>query len=173
VLAIAGAGYAVVVSKSPETVDRLGALFDPGDDPSFQIRQERWSRAWDEVTEEPLGHGLGTTGAVAGRDGNFPVGPIPLDSSYLKVGIEQGLPVMIFYCFALLALALSLAYRATTTADPWHAALAMGATGTLAAMLVLFYGSLYSELPAVVIPGWIIVGLGAAAFTTRPMSRAR
>jgi hypothetical protein len=173
-LVIGGVGYAATVASSPETIERFEGLFDPGDDRNFQVRQERWSAAWDEMAEEPLGHGLGTTGAVAGRGDSTPVGPNPLDSSYLKVGIEQGPAVMFFYAGALLVLLLGLIYRAATTRDRWHSSLAMAAAGTLTAMLVLFFGSLYSEVPSVVIPGWTIVGLGAAAFTTyRTRSRSR
>jgi O-Antigen ligase len=169
VLAVGTVGYVTTVASSPETIERFEGLLDPGDDRNFQVRQERWEAAWDEILEEPLGHGLGTTGAVAQRGDVLPVGPSVLDSSYLKVGIEQGLAVMIFYAASMLILMLSLAYRAITTPQPWHASLAIGAVGTLTAMTVLFYGSLYAELPAVVVPGWVIVGLGAAAFTTYPV----
>jgi O-Antigen ligase len=168
VLAVGTVGYVTTVANSPATIERFEGLLDPGDDPNFQVRQERWEAAWDEIRAEPLGHGLGTTGAVAQRSDVLPVGPPILDSSYLKVGIEQGLAVMIFYAASMLILMLTLGYRAITTPHPWHASLAMGAAGTLAAMMVLFYASLYAELPAVVVPGWVIVGLGAAAFTTYP-----
>ena len=170
VLLVSVGGYLVTVASDPQSVERFEALLSPGDDYAFEIRQERWDAAWDEVVEEPFGHGLGTAGAAALRnDAALPVGPTPLDSSYLKVGIEQGLPMMIFYIAALLVFLAGLVYKTLTTPDRWKASLGMAACGTLAALLVLFYGSLYSELPSVVAAGWLIAGMAAAGFTTVPL----
>lgn len=174
VLLIGGVGgYLVVIAGSAERVERFEGLFSPGDDFAFEIRQQRWDAAWDEVVDEPFGHGLGTTGAAALRNADvLPVGPTPLDSSYLKVGIEQGVTLMVFYVASLLLLLAGLVYKSLTTPDRWKASLGMAACGTLASLIVLFYGSLYSELPSVVVVAWLIVGMAAAGFTTLPSRRS-
>lgn len=166
-------GYMITVAGSAESVERFEGLFSPGDDFAFEIRQQRWDAAWDEVVDEPFGYGLGTTGAAALRSGGdiLPVGPTPLDSSYLKVGIEQGLAMMVFYIASLLLLLAGLVYKSLTTPDRWKASLGMAACGTVASLIVLFYGSLYAELPSVVTVGWLIVGMAAAGFTTLPLRR--
>lgn len=170
-LLVAGVGgYLVTVASSPESSARFEGLLDPGDDPGFEIRQQRWDAAWDEVIDEPLGHGLGTTGAAAFRRSDvLPVGPNPLDSSYLKVGIEQGPIVMVLFVLILLVALAGLAFRTISTDSQLRATLGIAAGGTLTSMIVLFYGSLYSELPSVVVAGWLIVGLGTTALSVFPV----
>lgn len=152
--------------SSNESTSSLQALLHPNSDPNYQIRKQRWDAAWKDVTDEPFGHGLGTTGTIASQHGLLPIGPTPLDSSYLKVGIEQGLVLMILFIAVLVLLVLSLCRYAVVALERQQATFAIGAAGTLAAMMVLFYGSLYASQPSVVVTGWLIVGLGAAGFTT-------
>lgn len=162
---VGGGGYLVVVADSPDTQERFAGLLDPGSDPNFQVRQDRWEAAWEDVTNEPFGHGLGRTGSVAARDDLLVVGPPNLDSSYLKIGIEQGLVVMLLYVAGALALLLGLIVRSVRTRNPAAAAMGIGAAGTLTALIVLYYGSNYIESPSVGTPAWIVIGLGIANFT--------
>jgi hypothetical protein len=162
--AAVGGAYLITVEGDPEAERRIEGIFNPSDDTNFQIRQSRWTLALDDIAAEPLGHGLGTAGAVGLRSERLPVGPAILDSSYLKVGLEQGAPVMVYYALAMAILLIALAYRAIRTPSRERAAIAIGAAGTLLAMGLLFFGSLYAELPSAVVPGWIIVGLGCAQF---------
>lgn len=161
VLAVAGGAYLTTIAGSETREDRFSALLDPGDDRNYQIRTERWELAWEEVKREPLGHGLGSAGTGSRNDEVLPVGPTVLDSSYLKIGIEQGLPMMIFFGLMLLALLASLAWRSLVEPRSGSAAITLGAAGTLTALIVLFYGSSYVESPSIV-PAWVIVGAGAA-----------
>lgn len=168
-IAVAGIGAFVITDagkSTNESTSSLQALLHPNSDPSYQIRKQRWDAAWEDVTNQPFGHGLGTTGSVAFQNGELPIGPTPLDSSYLKVGIEQGLVLMILFIAVLLLMLGSLCRYAVISSDRQRATLAIGAAATLASMMVLFYGSLYASQPSVVISGWLIVGLGAAGFTT-------
>jgi hypothetical protein len=89
-----------------------------------------------------------------------------VDSSYLVVGLQQGLMIMLLYVFALVALLIALARRTSLIMDTNRAFLAIGASGTLAAMLVLFYAGNYSE-GAQISAAWLIVGLGVAQVTVR------
>lgn len=164
-LAIGGGGYLVVVANSPGTQERFAGLLDPGDDPNFQVRQDRWEAAWDDVTSEPFGHGLGRTGTVATRGDLLVVGPPILDSSYLKIGIEQGLLVMAIFVAGVMLLLGGLIVRSLRTRDPSVAALGIAASGVLTALIVLYYGSTYIESPSVATPAWIVIGLAIAGFT--------
>jgi O-antigen ligase len=169
VVVVVGAGAIALTGAAKstnESTSSISALLHPNEDRNYEIRKERWDVAWSSVTDEPFGHGLGTTGIVAQRHGALPIGPTPLDSSYLKVGIEQGIVGMVLYIAVLVILLASLCRYALTTLDRQRATFAIGAAGTLATMMILFYGSLYAEQPSVVVSGWMIVGLGCAGFTT-------
>lgn len=175
-LAIATLGigaYSITVATSPDTAQRFESLFDPTDDQTYQIRTSRWQQAINEIEEEPLGHGLGTSGTVAiFENPTRLVGPAILDSSYLKVGIEQGVVVMVMLILALLGLLGALAYRAVHCADRQRAPLMIGACGALAATMVMGYSSHYFEGSGIALT-WIIVGLGVAQVTAaRSSARA-
>ena len=163
--AVAGAGYAITISGSDASSERFENLLSPGEDPAYQERTARWGDAIDEINARPFGHGLGTAGH-AGLTQNITnlAGPINLDSSYLKIGLEQGYPILVLFVVALLALLVGIARRAAASRDRWRAALGIAACGTLATEIVLFYGSTYVEgFP--VLFGWMLIGLGTAPFT--------
>jgi hypothetical protein len=161
VVALGGAAYFTAVSGSPTREERLSALLDPSEDRNFQIRTERWELAWQEIKQEPFGHGLGTAGTGSRSEAAGVVGPEVLDSSYLKIGIEQGIPVMVLFAAMLAALLISLAWRSISGHSPGAAVFTIGAAGTLTSLAVLFYGSSYVESPSI-LPAWIVVGLGVA-----------
>jgi hypothetical protein len=166
-VAILGAGaYDLTVGGSGEQSTRFANILSPEHDLAFTLRQERWSQAWDDIQENPWGHGLGTSGGAAARNPTGPVITPYIDSSYLVVGLQQGLMIMLLYVFALVALLVALARRASLITDPGRTFLAIGACGTLVAMLVLFYAGIYSE-GAYIAGAWLIVGLGVAQVTVR------
>jgi hypothetical protein len=164
---IIGAGaYDLTIGSSGEQSTRFANLLSPEQDLAYTLRQQRWSQAWDDIQEHPWGHGLGTSGGAAARNPNGPVITPYIDSSYLVVGLQQGLPIMLLYVFALVSLLIALARRASLIQDPGRTFLAIGACGTLLAMLVLFYAGVYSE-GAYLAGAWLIVGLGVAQITVR------
>ncbi len=166
-VAIIGAGaYDLTVGGSGEQSTRFANILSPEIDLAFTLRQERWSQAWDDIQQNPWGHGLGTSGGASARNPTGPVITPYIDSSYLVVGLQQGLMIMLLYVFALVALLVALARRASLITDPRRAFLAIGACGTLVAMLVLFYAGIYSE-GAYIAGAWLIVGLGVAQVTVR------
>jgi hypothetical protein len=59
-----------------------------------------------------------------------------------------------------------MAVGAVRTRSREGAALAFGACGALASMLVSFYTGLYIEVPAA-LAGWLVVGLGLSHLVTR------
>ena len=76
---------------------------------------------------------------------------------------------MILFVLALILVLIGLAARAIRTPDPFRSALAIGACGTLAALMILFYGGLYMEGMPIVI-AWLLIGLGAAAVSVREVA---
>ncbi len=169
---LAAGFYSLTIARSPESVARFEALLGgTSTDHDYQVRLIRWKHAWRLAAQEPLGHGLGTVGEVAGRQRNrFQIAPY-LDSSYLKIALEQGIPLMVLFAAALVVLLLGLAWRGVNTPDPITGAIAIGACGTIVAMATVFYSSMYIERIAA-LGGWLIVGVAAAQFT-RPRGRER
>jgi O-antigen ligase len=156
------AGFALTQGGDPDAQARYGELLHPGSSASLQERRSRWGEAWRGVRETPLGAGLGTAGnvrqALAG-DAYDVRGRI--DSSYVKVALEQGV-VLVLLLAALATLLVELVLRGTASPDPWRAAAALGGAGALVAMLVLMYAGVYAETtPAYT--GWLLTGLGAGA----------
>ncbi len=166
-IAITGiAGYAVVISDSPESSDRFSKILNPSEDFAFQQRLTRWEGAYDVIDDEPFGHGLGTQGFIGqNKNPDGQTGPFNLDSSYLKVAIQQGYFVMLLFVAALFSILVGLVQRSVTTRDPWRSALGIGAVGALVAQMFLFFMGIYSE-GLTALSAWILVGLGCAGFTT-------
>jgi len=173
VLVIGVGAYGLAVSGSPEARERLSGILSPGDVGSYQSRLERWDPVLEEIMKEPLGHGLGTLGAV-GNNVNPEIGAAldyttRVDNSYLKVGFEQGYLAMVLFVVALLALLGGLGVRATSMTDPRAAALVIAGCGALAAILVPLYLGMYVERLQVIV-AWAVAGLGVAQLT---MARVR
>lgn len=164
ILVIGIGGFGLTVGRSDDRVDRFLRILSPSEDQSYSTRVERWSDAWPEVTEKPLGQGLGTVGIVAAADEFVPLTATNLDSSYLKVGVEQGLVVMVLFIAGLVLLGGTLARRAIDTADPTRAALGIGACGALVATMVLFYAGFHIENLQVLM-AWLLIGIGVAQFS--------
>ena len=170
VAAVAVGAYAVA-AEGTSRADRLESLLDPAEDVTYSERLKRWDLAVDVMGDNPLGLGLGTVGEVAVRKN--PAGSAVdrnLDSSYLKVGLEQGVIVMGLFVLALLFLLAGMALRALRSTAPESASLAIGGSGSLAALLILFYSGTYIEgMP--IVASWLMVGLGVAAVTTSDGTR--
>jgi hypothetical protein len=163
-VAVAGAGYSTTLAENSSSEDRIQKLLTPGDDFAYQQRKARWELAIQDINQKPLGYGLGTVGSVLTEHPANLAGPVNLDSSYLKIGLEQGYPILLLFLVGCLALLAGIARRAIATRDSWRAALGIAACGTLVTQLILYYGSTYIEgIPALF--AWILVGLGAAPFT--------
>jgi O-antigen ligase len=164
---IIGAGaYDLTVAGSGEQSTRFANILSPGQDVAYTKREERWSEIWKAIQDHPWGHGLGTSGAAAANNPSGPLITPFVDSSYLVVGLQQGLMIMLLYVLALVSLLVALARRASLISEPGRGFLAIAACGTLTAMLVLFYAGIYSE-GAYISGAWLIVGLGVAQVTVR------
>lgn len=167
--AFGGAGaFALTLGDNNDSGRRYQAILDPTTDASYQARLIKWRTALKDIDAKPLGHGLGTTGTVQKRYGEFStIGSVDVDNSYLKVAFEQGFFVLVLFGASMVLLLLGLARRGLVSLDPARAGPAIAACGTLTAMLIIFFVGGYIEgLPA--LGGWVLVGLGVSQFTAAP-----
>lgn len=166
VLAITiGAGLFVVVVG--DKTDRYGALFSPSGDLAYEGRMTKWKAALEDIDQHPFGLGLATAGKLAER-GGIPfvtTGSSNVDSSYLKIALEQGFPVLAIFVIGMLALLVGLARRAVKVRDGPIRALAIAGSGTLAAGLTMFVTGEYIESPVVIVM-WVVVGAAIGAIST-------
>lgn len=173
VVVIGLAAFGLATGFSEESQDRYLSLLEPRQENSVQARLHTWETVLDDVDEQPWGRGLGTTGVVQQRFGRFAtIGAQSLDSGYLKVGLEQGLAVMVFFTLAMLALLYGLGRRSLTAPGRERAALAIGSAGALTSLLILAAGGVFIDgFTALAV--WVMVGLGAAQFSWRDQSSDR
>ena len=150
---------------TPEKVERYSYILTPSRDRSWQERRFKWDSALRESVRAPLGRGLGTAGIRASNQ-RFPASETggDVDNSYVMVAFEQGFVVMVFLIAALAVLLAGLARRAVWTLSGERATIAVGAAGTLAALMMMFVSRLYIESLAS-LAAWIIIGLGVAQFS--------
>ena len=110
VLAV-GVVYGAILLGShgtPHLRERAHGILHPLDDVSMRQRLDHWERAIDQVTEKPLGRGVGKEGGSAGRFGLAARTP---DNSFLKVFVDQGVPMGVAFLVGLLALVFAIARR--------------------------------------------------------------
>ena len=161
-------GYSVTIATDEVQAERFSNLFSPNEDYAFAVRERRWGEAMEVIEETPLGHGLGTQGSVAytQRDDGA-VGPANIDSSYLKIGIEQGVWGFAAFALGLLALLAGLIRRGIVSENAQYAAPVIGAAGALVAYALSMYGSTYIE-SLTALTAWLVIGMGAAVTTHAP-----
>jgi hypothetical protein len=158
-------GYVIT---QPDQGSRYSDLLHPSTSQSFNERQRRWESAWNEIRANPLGGGLGIAGNVAKAHGTV-IADLrrgTVDSTYVKVALEQGV-VTVLFIISLVALAAGLVRRALVAAEPALAAIGLGAAGALVAILVLMYSGVYAETS----PAWF-AWLVAALAIGLPARRA-
>lgn len=163
--------FSLSAGHSDAGLERYSVLLsDPTSDHSYKARIFKWETALDDIEQHPFGQGLGTAGEAHLRYGRFvTVASLNIDSSYLKVALDQGFAVTVLFMAAILALMVGLARRTAFSGNRAGASLALGACGSLAALSVLLPIGTYMEgLPA--LTAWLLVGLGVSHFTA-PMER--
>jgi len=168
-LILGSAAYVTTIGTSDESSARFERILNPENDFAFSTRLVRWEEAFEVMGDNPFGQGLGTLGSVAAEKPLDPDLTRQLDSSYIKVGVEQGPWVLAFFVFSLVLLLLNLCWRSITTSDPTRAALGIAGAGVLLGVAVSFYANTYIEEPQI-LAGWILVGLGVAQFSKPPES---
>lgn len=165
---IAVGGFAITLSGHSDTSQRYSVLLSsPTQDPSYQARVFKWHDALVDIGKHPFGQGLASSGRTQQRYGQYlNISTNDVDNSYLKIALEQGAAVTLFYVVALVLLTWGLARRSILIPDRDDAAFAIGAVGTLVVMAIFFFVGTYVEgLP--VLTAWLCVGLGVAGVTRR------
>lgn len=153
------------VIDNPDKRQRYSNLLDPGHDPSFQERLQKWRQVIADLDGKPFGYGLGTGDSAAIPQTVVRLGADEIDSSYFKIAYEQGLLVLAFFVFALVVLLVELLRHALWTRAPGPAALTAAAAGTLVSMMVVFVGAIHIDRLAIT-TGWMIIGLGMAQYVS-------
>jgi O-antigen ligase len=179
VAVIGGALIATVGSTG--RLDRYTNIFHPSQDPAYVSRTTKGGEALRAIEEQPWGHGLGTASQNESLRGPYlSIASKSVDNSFLKVGFEQGIPVLLLFVGALGFLLLRLSVSSVRTRDAEAAAMGIGAAGALASSVAIFYTGIYFE-DLIALGPWIMVGLGAAflidrqpqAVETRPQESRR
>ena len=166
-LLVGGALIFPTVVDTPEKTQRYTNILTPGQDGPFQERLYKWENAFADIDRV----------SVRARDRHRrPVGElcalpreaaVQVDSSYVQIAYEQGVVMMGLFVLTLIVLLLELIRHAIWTRDADAAALAMGAAGTLIAIVLALAGNLHINSLAM-LGGWVIVGLGVATYAVRP-----
>jgi hypothetical protein len=171
---VIGAGaFTIVSSRQSDTGSRYSSLLTVNsNDPSFSEHRYKWETALRDLPGHPFGYGVGTAVGdngqrpLVGGKQRVPVNEFTVDNGYLKIALEQGLIITGMFAASLLLILAGLARRAATTVDPQKATIAIGAAGTLTALIVLEGGGAFVEsMP--IIATWVVVGLGIAQFQGR------
>jgi hypothetical protein len=159
--------FAVTLGDKQGTNERYTNILHPERDESYQARLVKWRTALNDIQDAPFGHGIGTSGRAQKRFGAYQnIASLDIDNSYLKVAFEQGFVIMVILAAALVMIMITLVKGAAIVLDPARAGPAIAASGTLLAMLTLFWVGNYIEgLP--VLGGWTLVGLGMGALGAR------
>lgn len=161
---VAAAAYTVTIGSDPARADRFGNIFSLEDDAAFNTRRTRWAEAIALIEQHPLGLGLGVSGRAADANRYVTLGARRLDSSYLQVTVEQGIPGLIVFVAGVLALLGGLIRRGCLTRDRERATAAIGAAGTLLAWAIMMYTSLAIGGLLAMLP-WTLIGVAIAGFT--------
>jgi len=168
-VAVIGVGaFAVTLGGQSTTAQRYKILLShPTQDASYQARVFKWRDALADISKHPLGQGLGTSGRTQQRYGTFlNISNQDVDNSYLKIALEQGAAVALFYVVGYVLLAIGIGRRALRVRSPLDAALAIAAVAILVDFAILMFAGTYIEgLPALGI--WLFVALGVAGVTRR------
>jgi len=156
--------FPVVVGNNPAKSARYANIAHPARDASFNGRLVKWRAALNDSGRYPFGHGIGSA-SPGGRRGRFQAPAADnVDSAYVQVAFEQGIVVMVLLVVALFVLLAGLIRRSVATPNPDRAVLAIAASGTLAAFMVICVSGQF-QYDLVAAGTWVMVGVGLAPFT--------
>lgn len=174
VVAIGGATAIVAIEASDRDgrSTRLAGLLNPSQDPSVRGREQKWADVLEDIGDHPLGQGLGTSGLAQLRFGRYvTISTMSVDSTYLKIALEQGLAIMACFIVVLLLLLAGLSRAALARSGGLRATVAAGAAGALLAFGVEMTFDVYFEgIAALGI--WLVIGIGLRTCSQREPSPA-
>ena len=173
VLAVGFGAYSLASSHVNKVGHNFAGLLGIGGSHDLSLSQHeyKWSAVFRDLPGHPFGFGLGAVPPGSPTDpgpqgAHLPANTLGVDNGYLEIAIQQGLAIMVLFALALLLVLGGLVHRATGCRDPVRAGIAIGAAGTLVALMVLEgAGAFIDSLPA--LSAWIVIGLGVAQFMPR------
>jgi hypothetical protein len=177
-LACAYGGLWVASRDSPALEERAEGVVNPFGDESLRLRLNTWERTLGDVADRPLGSGLGSAGAASAAVRGTRRDLVTTDNSFLKVLLEQGIPVTVLFVSGLLG-AVGLAARRLAGLSGDARAVGVAALSAFVAFLALAAMGEAVEQPGKVL-AWAFFGtalslafLGRAADVseTDPSSR--
>lgn len=138
-------------------------------DSSTRVRPQQWADGWQDLVDNPLGHGLGSTGRTAGRFTNR--GEIGSEAGYLKVTGALGWPGLLLFLLWFGGI-IFFCWQAIPTTTSYPQAIVM-------VTLVTAVGFLLNNLTAppdqspftIYVFGWL-AGLSVQVATAPPVTRA-
>jgi O-antigen ligase len=159
--------FSRVVADNPAKVARYANILTPGNDASFAGRIDKWTAVVTAVDTHPIGFGIGTA-SPGGPRIRFPSKAADnVDSAYMQVAYEQGIPVMVLYIVALLVLLVGLARRGRVARDRFHAGLQIGAAGAFVAFIIVCVAGQF-QFDLIATGVWIMAALGVAVGLRSP-----
>jgi len=163
--------FPLVAANSPTKAARYADILTPSRDESFNQRFQKWSGALRDADSHPFGHGLGTAPLPAPSDYlKADVVAHAIDSTYVQVAYEEGLPAMVLFILALLFLVFALGRNGVRTSQKDQSWVAIGACAALCAFIVLIGIAQYLA-PDFAEGFFVLAGLGLAPFVTIDAAR--
>jgi len=162
VLAALSVGTIVAASGSATLRTRAQGLVNPAGDKSVNDRLDTWRWAVRQIGSHPLGQGLGSVGRATGSSATSAraAPAVTTDNSYLKVTLEQGIPVGLLFTFVVLGACVVVARRSRRLSAT-RRALSTAALAGFASFLVLLITTDDLEQPGKVL-AWAMLGLAFA-----------
>ncbi len=157
--AIMGIGVLVffkytTIGQGNYTIARMRTAFNPGDDPSMQVRLDNQRKLKSYMASRPLGAGLGSTGKEAKKLApNSAASQIPTDSWYVLIWVEQGIIGLYLHLAILLYIVFKSSYVIMfKLKDPWVKAQLSALVSGLFGILVASYANgVLGQMPTVII----------------------
>ncbi|MFQ3576671.1 MAG: O-antigen ligase family protein, partial [Cytophagales bacterium] len=101
----AGIIFSPIKSLGPidaNALERIRSAFQPGDDPSFQVRIKNQAFIKPFILSHPIGAGLGSIGVWGQRFSPWtPIANFPPDSGFVRIAVELGWIGLILYSYML------------------------------------------------------------------------
>jgi O-Antigen ligase len=165
-VAVAFGGIWAASQGSPQLRERAQGILDPLDDASVNVRLRNWENVIGEVRRRPLGRGVGTIGRASPVEYKYGTRYQTTDNSFLKVFVDQGIPVaLIFLCGLLGVVAVML--RRLRRAVGEQRALGLAAVAGLVTFLGMAATGEYVEQPGKVV-AWGLLGVALSQAFARP-----
>jgi O-Antigen ligase len=160
VVAVLGGTYGgvqIAAQASPQLRERAKGILNPFADKSVQLRFDTWKDSLRRVGDKPFGHGVGAAGSASAANRRQ---ILTSDNSFLKVMLDQGIPVAVVFFAGIFGAVFLLARRLARAASDARA-IGLAALAGFVAFLGISATGEYVEQPGKVV-AWAMLGVAAA-----------